>query len=89
MMAEVRIEREHEALALIRLMAPERRNALTGDMAREMYAALAEIDADDNVGAIVISGGEDAFSAGAHRGCWPPSAPARTRRHAWTSRRST
>lgn len=67
MMAEVRIEREHEALALVRLMAPERRNALTGDMAREMYAALAEIDADDNVGAIVISGGEDAFSAGAHR----------------------
>ncbi|MCZ4492382.1 MAG: Enoyl-CoA hydratase/isomerase [Conexibacter sp.] len=67
-MAEVRIEREHDGVALVRLMAPDRKNALVGDMARELLAALAEADADDSVGAVVISGGEDAFCAGAHRG---------------------
>lgn len=66
-MNEVQVSRPEPGVALVRLAAPDRRNALTGAMARELTAALRELDADDSVGAVVISGGEEAFCAGAHR----------------------
>ena len=55
-------------VALIQLDAPERKNALVGGMARDLVRAVAEADRDPQVGAIVITGGTDAFCAGAHRG---------------------
>lgn len=55
-------------VALIRLDAPERKNALVGEMARDLVRAVTEADGDPRVGAIVISGGTEAFCAGAHRG---------------------
>jgi len=66
---EVQVHREQDGgVALIRLAAPERKNALVGEMARDLIRAVADADDDPRVGAIVISGGSDAFCAGAHRG---------------------
>lgn len=68
-MKEVQVHHEENGgVALIRLRAPERKNALVGEMARDLISALTEADGDPRVGAIVISGGTDAFCAGAHRG---------------------
>jgi enoyl-CoA hydratase len=65
-MPEVKIEIE-EGVATLVLDAPERRNALTPAMAREVIAACAEIDADPSVGAAVVASTGDVFCAGGDR----------------------
>lgn len=55
-------------IGLIRLNVPARRNALTGTMARSLVAILSQFDADPGIGALVISGGDQAFCAGADKG---------------------
>lgn len=65
-MPEVLLEIE-EGVATLVLNAPERRNALTTAMAREVIAACEAIDADDTVGAVVVAGEGDAFCAGGDR----------------------
>lgn len=64
-MSEIRYE-VSDGVAVVTLDAPARRNALTLAMAAELVAALDEADADDRVGAVVISGGAS-FCAGADR----------------------
>lgn len=64
-MADIRTELERN-VAVITLTADERRNALTVEMARELVSAFDEADANDEVGAIVVTGGVN-FCAGAHR----------------------
>jgi enoyl-CoA hydratase len=64
-MAEIRTEVDRN-VAVITLSADERRNALTVEMARELVSALDDADANDQVGAIVVTGGPN-FCAGAHR----------------------
>jgi len=54
-------------VAVISLLAPGRRNALTVAMARELVDAAAAVDADGSVGAAVIRGEGGHFCAGAHR----------------------
>ncbi len=66
-MNEIEVSTPEPGIGLVRLHASDRRNALTGDMARELIAALGALDGDPTVGGIVISGGEEAFCAGAHR----------------------
>ncbi|MGK0741599.1 enoyl-CoA hydratase/isomerase family protein [Leucobacter sp. Z1108] len=68
MTREVRIEHPENfpGLAILRLDAPDRKNALTGDSAREIRAAFAELEADLDIAALVITGGAS-FCAGAHR----------------------
>jgi enoyl-CoA hydratase len=53
-------------LAVLTLRANARRNALTAAMARELAAALATIEADERIAALVLTGG-DYFCAGGHR----------------------
>lgn len=50
--------------ATITLNRPERLNAITAEMAREIGAAVAEANADDTVRVIVLQGAGRAFSAG-------------------------
>ena len=52
-------------VALITLNRPRQLNALAPGLMRELGEALHAFDADDNVGAIVITGSEKAFAAGA------------------------
>lgn len=65
-MPEIELERDG-GVALITLNAPERRNAFTPDMVRELLAACEEVDADSAIGAAVIRAEGASFSAGAHR----------------------
>lgn len=53
------------AVALIRLNRPKQLNALNSDVAREMVAAVQALDADPEIGCLVITGNERAFAAGA------------------------
>jgi len=53
-----------DGVAVISLLAPERRNALTVAMARELVDAAAAVDADGSVGAAVIRGEGGHFCAG-------------------------
>ncbi|MDT8343904.1 MAG: enoyl-CoA hydratase [Thermohalobaculum sp.] len=55
--------RDH--VTLIRLNRPKALNALNSALMRELGDALAKADADEEVGAIVITGSEKAFAAGA------------------------
>ncbi len=55
--------RDH--VGLITLDRPKALNALNMTLMRELGQALAKLDADDEVGAIVLTGNEKAFAAGA------------------------
>lgn len=52
-------------VGLITLNRPKALNALSSPLMLELNEALAEFDADDSVGAIVLTGSERAFAAGA------------------------
>lgn len=60
----VLIERR-EAVGIVRLNRPERRNALDLPMRRGIASACRELDADPAIGAVVITGGDSVFAAGA------------------------
>lgn len=55
----------HDRAGLIRLNRPDALNALTTGLMAELADALAVFDADPAVGAVVITGSERAFAAGA------------------------
>lgn len=52
-------------VGLLTLNRPKALNALSNDVIDELYQALRDFDADDNIGAIVLTGSEKAFAAGA------------------------
>jgi enoyl-CoA hydratase len=52
-------------VGLITLNRPNALNALSPDLMRELGEALASFGSEDNIGAIVITGNEKAFAAGA------------------------
>ena len=56
---------QHEAVGLIALNRPSALNALSDDLMKELTDALSTFDNDSSVGAIVITGNEKAFAAGA------------------------
>lgn len=60
----VRIER-HDRVAVLVLDDPVRRNALSMPLCDELTAAVAASEADDGVGALVVTGEGPAFCAGA------------------------
>jgi enoyl-CoA hydratase len=53
-----------EGVAVVTLNAPQRRNALTPAMAGELIAVFDEVDARDDVGALVVRGVGKSFCAG-------------------------
>ena len=55
-------------VGVIRLNRPQRMNALNDALAAELAVALAAFDADPGIGAIIITGNEKAFAAGADIG---------------------
>jgi len=64
---EIEVARE-DGVATVTLAAPQRRNALTRQMAEELVATCEELDADESVGAVVVRGGGGYFCAGGDRG---------------------
>ena len=64
-MAEaIELQRE-EAVAVVRLNRPERRNALSPAVLEELAQALGDLDAEEGVRCIVITGTDEVFAAGA------------------------
>jgi enoyl-CoA hydratase len=65
-MAFATIELEKKGrVGLIRLNRPQALNALCDELVRELGQALDDLDSDAGIGAIVITGSEKAFAAGA------------------------
>jgi enoyl-CoA hydratase/carnithine racemase len=57
------------AVATLTINRPEKRNAWSSALSLELAAAMAEIEADDSIGATILTGaGTQAFSAGADLG---------------------
>jgi len=55
----------HDNVGLIRLNRPKALNALSDKLMDELTSALLAFEADDNIGAMVLTGSEKAFAAGA------------------------
>jgi enoyl-CoA hydratase len=53
-----------EGVAVVTLNRPRNRNALTSGLILGLRAAMAEVDADDTVGAVILTGADPAFCAG-------------------------
>lgn len=64
-MPEQIVVETHGRVGLVRLDRPKQLNALNDALAREVVAALEAFDADDAIGAMVITGSDKAFAAGA------------------------
>ena len=56
-----------DGIAVMTMRAPERRNALTLEMATAMIAACETIDADPQIGAVIVTGEGGYFCAGGDR----------------------
>jgi enoyl-CoA hydratase len=54
-----------DRVALLRLNRPEAMNALNSSLMQELMETLEKLDADESVGAFVLTGDERAFAAGA------------------------
>jgi len=65
MSEEILVERPAAAIALVRLHRPDKRNALSVALRARLVDTLQVLDADPEVRAIVIAGGEKAFASGA------------------------
>lgn len=59
------ITETHERVGLIRLNRPKALNALNSTLLSELMDALESFDKDDDIGAMVITGNDKAFAAGA------------------------
>ena len=59
---------EERKVATLTLAAAERRNSLTMPMVHEIVAAFDELEANEQVGAVVVTGAPPAFCAGADLG---------------------
>jgi enoyl-CoA hydratase len=54
-----------DKVGLLTLNRPKAMNALSPDLMRELGEALLKFEADESIGAMVITGSEKAFAAGA------------------------
>jgi enoyl-CoA hydratase len=57
-----------DGVATLTLNDPDQRNTLTGPMVDEVVAAMDTLEADESVGALVVTGAPPAFCAGANLG---------------------
>ena len=59
------LEKKKTGVGLIQFNRPEALNALNATLVEELSHALDDLEADTEIGAIVITGNEKAFAAGA------------------------
>lgn len=63
-MNNLKLERDG-AIVTVRLHRPHVRNALSGELLAELLSVLRPLDADPEVGCVVVTGGDRCFAAGA------------------------
>jgi len=66
-MALVLVEKR-DRVAIVTLNDPDRRNSLNGPMVDEIVSTIDQLEADDDVGAVVVTGAGKGFCAGADLG---------------------
>merc|ERR1712160_68896 len=59
------MERKDGGVGLVTLNRPKQLNALCYDLFSDLHSALSELDRDPSISAIVLTGSEKAFAAGA------------------------
>lgn len=59
------IYKREEAIAILQLNRPQKKNSLNSELRHEMEAALEEIGGDSSHRSVIITGGEEIFCAGA------------------------
>lgn len=64
-MSDIRLERPRPHVALVRIARPQKRNALSVELRRELLAQLQALDGDPQVRAVVLAGSAKVFAAGA------------------------
>jgi enoyl-CoA hydratase len=64
MSAPLRVERRPSGVSVLTFALPERRNAMTGELTDAWTAAMAELRADPDLRAVVVTGEGSAFCAG-------------------------
>jgi enoyl-CoA hydratase len=62
--ANVIVEKDH-SIAVVTLNRPQQLNALSYDLVKDLSLALQELDQDDEVRVMIVTGGEKVFAAGA------------------------
>ena len=75
---------DHTRVATVALCEPERRNAISHEMADQVREAFGALEADERVGAVVVTGVPPAFCAGAVLGDLAQVMPTRSRSN-WTA----
>ena len=63
-MSVLRIERR-DRVAILTFDDPDRRNVVSDEMNEELLAAFDDLESDDGIGAVVLTGAGRAFCAGA------------------------
>src|SRR3954465_3972505 len=63
-MADVVLTEVADRVATVTLNRPEARNALNSEVLKALPAALSEVDADDEVDVLILTGADPAFCAG-------------------------
>jgi enoyl-CoA hydratase/carnithine racemase len=63
--ALVEVALDEHRVAVLRLNRPEARNALSAEMREEIAVALERLDADPDIGCVVLAGSDEYFAAGA------------------------
>lgn len=58
------VEKDREGIAIVRLNRPEARNALNLELIAELGRAADMLARDEEVRAVIITGGEEVFAAG-------------------------
>jgi enoyl-CoA hydratase/carnithine racemase len=66
-MSDVLLERQ-DAVAILRINRPEKRNALSPEVLEQLAVGLEELDGDPSTRCIVIAGSDEVFAAGADIG---------------------
>lgn len=64
-MSDLILTERHDAVLLLRLNRPQALNALSSALMTDLATALSEAEADDGIRAVVLTGSEKAFAAGA------------------------
>jgi enoyl-CoA hydratase/carnithine racemase len=64
------VAERRDRVGIVTLNRPEKRNALGGTMSREIRDAVDAFNADEGIGAVVITGADPAFCGGADVGDW-------------------
>ncbi|WP_416391653.1 enoyl-CoA hydratase-related protein [Alloalcanivorax xenomutans] len=75
----VTLERLGDHIALVTLNRPQARNAVNGDVAQGLAAAVKATEADNDIRAVILQGSGDKVFCG-HRPWRPPCGPSRVRR---------